>query len=79
MNGERREVDVAVGSTVMEGAVDNNIAGILAECGGQAKDGITGSGFDRFKHGLELCLCYVVERDACRGTVDAAVAGMRQS
>jgi 2Fe-2S ferredoxin len=33
-NGRRREVAVAVGATVMEGAVDNDVAGIVAECGG---------------------------------------------
>lgn len=33
-DGNRHEVDVDVGSTVMEGAVDNNVPGILAECGG---------------------------------------------
>jgi 2Fe-2S ferredoxin len=34
INGERREVDVDKGATVMEGAIDNNVAGIVAECGG---------------------------------------------
>jgi 2Fe-2S ferredoxin len=33
-NGTRHEVDVAVGLTVMEGAVKNNIPGIDADCGG---------------------------------------------
>jgi len=32
--GQRREVEVARGNSVMEGAVDNDIAGIVAECGG---------------------------------------------
>lgn len=32
--GQRREVEVPVGSTVMEGAIDNDVAGIVAECGG---------------------------------------------
>ena len=32
--GGRHDLDVAVGSTVMEGAVDNGVPGILAECGG---------------------------------------------
>src|SRR5690242_3322997 len=32
--GERREVDVPIGSSVMEGAVNNGIDGIVAECGG---------------------------------------------
>lgn len=32
--GNQFEADVAVGSTVMQGAVDNMIDGILAECGG---------------------------------------------
>jgi 2Fe-2S ferredoxin len=34
VHGGRHEVDVAAGSTLMEGAVDNGIAGIVAECGG---------------------------------------------
>lgn len=32
--GTRHEIDVAAGSTVMEGAIDNNVPGIVAECGG---------------------------------------------
>ena len=33
-NGERHEVEVEKGYSVMEGAIDNNIDGIVAECGG---------------------------------------------
>ena len=33
-DGTRREVEVERGSTVMEGAIDNDVAGIVAECGG---------------------------------------------
>jgi 2Fe-2S ferredoxin len=33
-SGETTEVDVPLGSSVMQGAVDNMIAGIVAECGG---------------------------------------------
>lgn len=33
-NGTEHTVDVPVGLTVMEGAVNNNIAGIDADCGG---------------------------------------------
>ncbi len=33
-NGTRHEVDVPEGMTVMEGARDNNIPGIDADCGG---------------------------------------------
>ena len=33
-DGERHEVDVESGYTVMEGAINNNIDGIVAECGG---------------------------------------------
>lgn len=33
-NGTRHEVDVAPGMTVMEGARDNGIPGIEADCGG---------------------------------------------
>lgn len=32
--GARREVDAASGMTLMEAAVDNDVAGIVAECGG---------------------------------------------
>lgn len=32
--GERREVEVPVGHSVMEGAVDNEVGGILGDCGG---------------------------------------------
>lgn len=34
LDGERHEVDVENGYTVMEGAINNNIDGIVAECGG---------------------------------------------
>ena len=34
LQGVRHEVKVDVGTTVMEGAIDNNIEGIVAECGG---------------------------------------------
>lgn len=33
-DGKRHEVDVPKGYTVMEGAINNNIHGIIAECGG---------------------------------------------
>jgi ferredoxin, 2Fe-2S len=33
-DGARREVDVPVGDSIMQGAVNNMIAGIAAECGG---------------------------------------------
>lgn len=33
-NGDTREVDAAIGASVMEAAVNNGIDGILAECGG---------------------------------------------
>ncbi len=33
-NGTEHTVDVAVGLTVMEGAVNNNVPGIEADCGG---------------------------------------------
>ncbi|MGH1471329.1 MAG: 2Fe-2S iron-sulfur cluster-binding protein [Cellvibrionaceae bacterium] len=33
-DGGQYEADVPVGNTVMEGAIDNMIDGILAECGG---------------------------------------------
>jgi 2Fe-2S ferredoxin len=34
VNGERHVLDVSLGSTVMEGAIDNDVPGIVAECGG---------------------------------------------
>ena len=33
-DGERHEVEVQSGYTVMEAAINNNIEGIVAECGG---------------------------------------------
>jgi 2Fe-2S ferredoxin len=33
-SGETSEIDVTAGMTLMEAAVDNNIAGVVAECGG---------------------------------------------
>jgi 2Fe-2S ferredoxin len=33
-DGERHEVNVDIGYSVMEGAINNNIDGIVAECGG---------------------------------------------
>jgi 2Fe-2S ferredoxin len=33
-DGERREIDVPVGTSVMEAAIQHNVRGIDAECGG---------------------------------------------
>lgn len=33
-DGTRRDIDVPVGDTVMQGALDNMVEGIVAECGG---------------------------------------------
>jgi 2Fe-2S ferredoxin len=33
-DGERREIDVPAGTSVMEAAIHNNVRGIDAECGG---------------------------------------------
>lgn len=34
VNGQRVEAEAPVGSTVLEAALDNGVAGILGECGG---------------------------------------------
>lgn len=34
LRGQRHEVTVDNGASVMEGAIDNDVAGIVAECGG---------------------------------------------
>lgn len=46
-NGTRHEVEVAVGMSVMEGAVSQGIPGIVAECGGSCS--------------CATCHCYVDE------------------
>lgn len=46
-DGAEYEVDVPIGNTVMQGAVDNMIDGILAECGGSCS--------------CATCHCYVDE------------------
>lgn len=33
-NGKEHVIDVPTGSSVMEGAIQNNVRGIIAECGG---------------------------------------------
>lgn len=35
-DGEREEVRLAVGTTVKDGAIENGVEGIVAECGGNA-------------------------------------------
>ena len=47
-DGSEYEADVSVGSSVMQGAMDNMIDGILAECGGICRCG--------------TCHCYVDEQ-----------------
>ncbi len=37
--GERREVDITEGRSVMEGALRGDVEGIVAECGGQCSCG----------------------------------------
>jgi len=32
--GAQHDLELPVGSTVMEGAIDNDVAGLIAECGG---------------------------------------------
>ena len=46
-DGAATAVDIANGLTVMEGAVENGIAGILAECGGSCS--------------CSTCHCYVAQ------------------
>lgn len=38
-NGAEHEVDIPVGKTIMQGAVDNMLPGIIAECGGSCSCG----------------------------------------
>ena len=33
-DGSKHELDIAAGTTVMQGAIDNGLRGILADCGG---------------------------------------------
>ena len=33
-NGKERVVDIDPGSSVMQGAINNNVRGVIAECGG---------------------------------------------
>jgi ferredoxin, 2Fe-2S len=33
-NGTKRTVDIASGVSIMQGAINNNVQGIIAECGG---------------------------------------------
>jgi 2Fe-2S ferredoxin len=35
-DGERDEVELATGTTVKDGAIENGVEGIVAECGGNA-------------------------------------------
>src|SRR5437870_11102040 len=36
-SGDTRKVDVPIGDSVMEGAIQNNVDGIVAECGGNCQ------------------------------------------
>lgn len=38
-NGQRREIEIAEGTSIMQGAVNSNITGIDAECGGAMECG----------------------------------------
>jgi 2Fe-2S ferredoxin len=46
-NGERHEIDAAPGMSLMRVVVENNIGGVVAECGGTAACG--------------TCHCFVIE------------------
>ncbi|MCF1592522.1 2Fe-2S iron-sulfur cluster-binding protein [Streptomyces muensis] len=54
-DGSTRILEVANGSSVMEGAVGNNVPGIDADCGGSASCGT----------------CHVYVDESCRGLFDA--------
>ena len=61
--GAEHEIEVEIGSTVMQGAVDNMLEGILAECGGACS--------------CATCHCYVDEAWIERvGKADSVEQGM---
>lgn len=58
-NGKEHVLDVAPGFSVMEGAVKNNVRGIIAECGGSCSCAtchvyVEGVWFDRLEKKSEL-------------------------
>jgi 2Fe-2S ferredoxin len=66
-DGSAKAVDVPAGQSVMRGAVLNNVAGILAECGGGAMCGTCHVYIER-AHGVKLPPMYDVENERLFGT-----------
>ncbi len=89
-DGARHEVDVPVGDTVMQGAVNNLVDGIVAECGGglacatchcyvdEAWAGKTGTPSTVETEMLEAAAADVkpTSRLSCQITVTAELAGL---
>ena len=67
--GNRREVEVGNGDSIMQGAIKNNVVGIVAECGGNRICGTCHIHVDERWYS-KLSLPEQGERDMLEGVVD---------